>query len=152
MPDPFDMDPGDTWQMPIDLAPSTPTPVAEPPVLDSSEDSVSKASTENQPPPPETAHYDHLLLEKDSGGIEILVQMAQKGDIDPKNIDIIDACDRFLKAIAAAPRENLRRSGQIIFHASVLLRLTADALLLSTIADLDIGGAASSAGTVETNL
>lgn len=81
--------------------------------------------------------YSSLLQEKDSGGIEILVQMAQKGELDPKNINIIDATDRFLKAIAAAPRENLRRSGKIIFHASVLLRMKAEALLITKIEDLD---------------
>lgn len=92
--------------------------------------------------PPEQAGLDYglLLQEKDSGGIEILVQMAQKGELDPKNIDIIDATDRFLRAIAAAPKENLRRSGKIIFHASVLLRMKAEALLITKIEDLDLGG------------
>jgi segregation and condensation protein A len=75
-----------------------------------------------------------------SGGIEILVSMAEKGEIDPKNIDIIDICDRFLRAIAAAPKENLRQSGKIIFHASVLLRMKAEQLLIDKIEDLDIGG------------
>ncbi len=88
----------------------------------------------------ELLNYSKLLEEKDSGGIEILVQMAQKGELDPKNIDIIDATDRFLRAIAAAPKENLRRSGKIIFHASVLLRLKAEALLITKIEDLDLGG------------
>lgn len=63
------------------------------------------------------------------GAIDILVQMATKGEIDPKAIDIIDVTDRFLKAIAAAPKENLRQSGKILFHASVLLRMKAEALL-----------------------
>ncbi|MBY0357134.1 MAG: segregation/condensation protein A [Candidatus Obscuribacterales bacterium] len=77
---------------------------------------------------------------QNSGGIEILVSMAAKGEIDPKNLDIIDVTDRFLKAIAAAPKENLRQSGKIIFHASVLLRLKAEALLITRIEDLDVGG------------
>jgi segregation and condensation protein A len=55
--------------------------------------------------------------------------MSAKGEIDPKNIDIIDVTDRFLRAIAAAPKENLRQSGKILFHASVLLRMKAEALL-----------------------
>jgi segregation and condensation protein A len=66
---------------------------------------------------------------KEIGGIEILLQMAEKGEIDPKNIDIIDVTDRFLRAVAAAPKENLRQSGKIIFQASVLLRMKAEALL-----------------------
>jgi segregation and condensation protein A len=66
---------------------------------------------------------------KPVSGIEILVQMAGKNEIDPKNIDVVDVADRFLKTIAAAPKENLRQSGRILFHASVLLRLKAEALL-----------------------
>lgn len=62
-------------------------------------------------------------------GIEILVKMAEKGEIDPKNVDIVDVCDKFLKAIAATPKESLRMSGKVIFHAAVLLRMKAEALL-----------------------
>jgi segregation and condensation protein A len=69
------------------------------------------------------------------GGIEILIQMAEKGEIDAKNIDIIDVTDRFLKAIAAAPKENLRQSGKIIFQASILLRMKAEALLAAKVED-----------------
>lgn len=72
------------------------------------------------------------------GGIEILLQMAERGEIDPKNIDIIDVTDRFLKAVAAAPKENLRQSGKIIFQASVLLRLKAEALLAAKVEE-DMG-------------
>ncbi len=74
--------------------------------------------------------YDQRLEQKSEiGGIEILLQMAERGEIDPKNIEIIDVTDRFLRAVAAAPKENLRQSGKIIFQASVLLRLKAEALL-----------------------
>jgi segregation and condensation protein A len=74
------------------------------------------------------------------GGIEILLQMAERGEIDPKNIDIIDVTDRFLRAVAAAPKENLRQSGKIIFQASVLLRLKAEALLAAKVEeDLSMG-------------
>jgi segregation and condensation protein A len=63
------------------------------------------------------------------GGIEFLLKLAESGQIDPADVDIIDVTDRFLNAIAAAPKENLRQSGKVIFHASVLLRLKAEALL-----------------------
>ncbi|MBL0187215.1 MAG: segregation/condensation protein A [Candidatus Obscuribacter sp.] len=62
-------------------------------------------------------------------GIEILVKMAEKGEIDPKNVDIIDVTDRFLRTIATTPKESLRLSGKVIFHAAVLLRMKAEALL-----------------------
>ena len=54
-----------------------------------------------------------------AGGIEFIVQLAEKGEIDPKDVDIIYVTDKFLQAIAAAPKENLRQSGKVIFHASV---------------------------------
>lgn len=75
--------------------------------------------------------------EKKDGGIEILVQMAKSGEIDPKNIDIIDVTDRFLRAIAAAPKENLRQSGKTLFHASVLLRMKAEALLFASFEEFE---------------
>jgi segregation and condensation protein A len=71
------------------------------------------------------------------GGIDILVSMASKGEIDPKNIDILDVTDRFLRAIAAAPKDNLRQSGKILFHASVLLRMKAEAMLNFSLDDGD---------------
>src|SRR3974377_1170058 len=65
--------------------------------------------------------------------------MAPKGDNDPKNLDIIDVTDRFLKAITAVPKENLRQSGKIIFQASVLLRMKAEALLAAKVEEENFG-------------
>lgn len=72
-----------------------------------------------------------------ASGIEILVRLAETGEIDPKNVDIIDVTDKFLRAIAAAPKENLRQSGKILFHASVLLRMKAEALLAISATELE---------------
>ncbi|HEY9754845.1 MAG TPA: ScpA family protein [Oculatellaceae cyanobacterium] len=77
------------------------------------------------------------LTAESADGIEILVKLAAAGEFDPKNIDIIDVTDKFLKAIAAAPKENLRQSGKILFHASVLLRMKAEALLAAAVQDVD---------------
>jgi segregation and condensation protein A len=79
--------------------------------------------------PPVVSSKTAFVPTEFGGGIDVLVQMSAKGEIDPKNIDIIDVTDRFLRAIAAAPKENLRQSGKILFHASVLLRMKAEALL-----------------------
>ncbi len=87
--------------------------------------------------PSKTAGLPGPSLEAGSAdGIEILVKLAENGDIDPKNVDIIDVTDKFLRAIAAAPKENLRQSGKILFHASVLLRMKAEALLAEMSAEL----------------
>jgi segregation and condensation protein A len=77
------------------------------------------------------------LGDASSGGIEFLVKLAEAGEIDPKNVDIIEVTDRFLQAIAAAPKENLRQSGKVLFHASVLLRMKAEALLAESTAVLN---------------
>ncbi len=64
-----------------------------------------------------------------SGGLEILVQLAEKGDIDPWDIDILDVTNKYLAALDKSPRENLLNAGRAIFFASVLLRLKSDILL-----------------------
>ncbi len=64
-----------------------------------------------------------------SGGLEILVQLAEKGDIDPWDIDILEVTDKYLAALDKSPRENLLNAGRAIFFASVLLRLKSDILL-----------------------
>jgi len=68
-----------------------------------------------------------------ASGIEFLVQLAERGEIDPKDVDIIYVTDRFLQAITTQPKENLRQSGKVIFHASVLLRMKAEALLANKV-------------------
>ena len=64
-----------------------------------------------------------------SGGLEVLVQLAEKGEIDPWDIDIIEVTDKYLTALNKSPRENLLNAGRAIFFASVLLRLKSDILL-----------------------
>ncbi len=64
-----------------------------------------------------------------SGGLEILVQLAEKGEIDPWDIDIIEVTNKYLAALDKSPRENLLNAGRAIFFASVLLRLKSDILL-----------------------
>lgn len=64
-----------------------------------------------------------------SGGLEILVQLAEKGEIDPWDVDIIEVTDKYLAALDSTPRENLLNAGRAIFFASVLLRLKSEILL-----------------------
>lgn len=59
-------------------------------------------------------------------GIEILVELAQKGEIDPWNIDIMDVTDKYLATLEV--RNDLRLPGRALFYAAVLLRLKSDAL------------------------
>ncbi|WP_226481380.1 segregation and condensation protein A [Natrinema amylolyticum] len=57
--------------------------------------------------------------------VELLVQLAKDGEIDPWDIDIVDVTDTFLEAIEDA---DLRTSGRALFYASVLLRMKSDEL------------------------
>jgi len=58
--------------------------------------------------------------------IELLVRLAEEGEIDPWDIDIVRVTDKFLSEL---DRSDLRTSGRALFYASVLLRMKSDALL-----------------------
>ncbi len=58
--------------------------------------------------------------------VEVLVQLARDGEIDPWDIDIVEVTDKFL---AALDERDLRSSGRALFYASVLLRMKGDDLL-----------------------
>jgi segregation and condensation protein A len=63
---------------------------------------------------------------EDGEPIELLVQLAKDGEIDPWDIDIVRVTDKFLDEL---DRSDLRTSGRALFYASVLLRMKSDALL-----------------------
>lgn len=60
--------------------------------------------------------------------VEILVQMAERGEIDPWNINIIEVTDRFLSELERRRQLNLRLSGRTLFYASTLLRMKSEYL------------------------
>lgn len=60
--------------------------------------------------------------------VEILVQMAEKGEIDPWNIDIVEVTDRFLAELDRRRELDLRVSGRTLFYSSVLLRMKSEYL------------------------
>ncbi|ELY30854.1 chromosome segregation and condensation protein ScpA [Natrialba magadii ATCC 43099] len=57
--------------------------------------------------------------------VELLVQLAEDGEIDPWDIDVVRVTDKFLAALDDA---DLRTSGRALFYASVLLRMKSDEL------------------------
>ncbi len=61
--------------------------------------------------------------------VEILVDMASRGEIDPWNIDIVDVTDKFLKRLEELKQLELRISGRTLFYASILLRMKSEVLL-----------------------
>ncbi len=73
-------------------------------------------------------------LETGEASLDILVEMAKLGEIDPWDIDLEKITDKYLKAITKRNEERhrgdetLREAGQAIFYASVLLRMKSDIL------------------------
>jgi segregation and condensation protein A len=60
--------------------------------------------------------------------IEILAQMAEHGEIDPWNIDLVEVTDRFLAELKRRHELDLRISGRTLFYSSVLLRMKSEYL------------------------
>jgi segregation and condensation protein A len=61
-------------------------------------------------------------------GIEILLRLAEKGEIDPWDVDIVEVTDRALADLDATDRHDLRLCGRALHCATILLRLKADAM------------------------
>jgi len=59
----------------------------------------------------------------DEEPIEILAGMAERGEVDPWNIDIVEVTDRFLNELERRRQLDLRISGRTLFYAAILLRL-----------------------------
>ena len=58
--------------------------------------------------------------------VELLVQLAEEGEIEPWDIDIVAVTDAFLSKLEST---DLRTSARALFYASVLLRMKGDELL-----------------------
>jgi segregation and condensation protein A len=58
--------------------------------------------------------------------VELLVTLAEEGEIEPWDIDIVAVTDAFLDRLDAT---DLRTSGRALFYASVLLRMKSDVRL-----------------------
>jgi segregation and condensation protein A len=58
--------------------------------------------------------------------VEVLVRLAEEGDIEPWDIDVVEVTDAFLSHL---DESDLRTSGRALFYASVLIRMKSEALL-----------------------
>ena len=61
-------------------------------------------------------------------GIEILVNMAKRQELDPWNINIVDVTDKYLHHLLELKQSNLRLTGRTLLFAAILLRLKSDIL------------------------
>jgi segregation and condensation protein A len=76
--------------------------------------------------PDEAAGTESETDEEEVEPVEVIVQLADDGEIDPWDIDVVEVTDKFLDHIDDA---DLRTSGRVLFYASVLIRMKSDAML-----------------------
>ncbi|HWQ65579.1 MAG TPA: ScpA family protein [Methanospirillum sp.] len=60
--------------------------------------------------------------------VEILVHLAERGEIDPWHVNIIEVTDRFFAEMEHLRTLDLRVSGRTLFYAATLLRIKSDYL------------------------
>jgi segregation and condensation protein A len=72
--------------------------------------------------------------------VEILVAMAERGEIDPWNIDIIEVTDRFLNELERRRELNLQVSGRTLFYAATLIRMKSEQLVVLEPPEIDSEG------------
>ena len=70
---------------------------------------------------------DDAATDEEVEPVEILVQLAEEGAIEPWDIDIVRVTDAFLRKLDEV---DLRTTGRALFYASVLLRMKSDELLV----------------------
>ena len=69
-----------------------------------------------------------LVKEAEVDGIEILVNMANQGKIDPWNVNIVDVTDKYLMHLFQSKAQNLRLTGRTLLFAAILLKLKSNVL------------------------
>jgi segregation and condensation protein A len=76
---------------------------------------------------PTVDDYEEVAVDDDEvEPVELLVQLAEEGEIEPWDIDVVAVTDAFLDRLEET---DLRTSGRALFYASVLLRMKSDVLL-----------------------
>ena len=68
------------------------------------------------------------VKEAEVDGIEILVNMAKQGKIDPWNVNIVDVTDKYLTHLFQSKAQNLRMTGRTLLFAAILLKLKSNVL------------------------
>jgi len=71
---------------------------------------------------------ENFVQEAEVDGIEILVNMAKQGKIDPWNVNIVDVTDKYLMHLFQSKAQNLRLTGRTLLFAAILLKLKSNVL------------------------
>lgn len=75
----------------------------------------------------------------DDSSLDILVEMAKHGEINPWDVDLEKVTSKYLQFVSSNKGDNLKEAGRAIFYASVLLRMKSDFLLEESNDALRIG-------------
>ena len=75
-----------------------------------------------------TAKQEEYVQEAEVDGIEIRVDMAKPGKIDPWNVDIVEVTDKYLMHLFQSKAQNLRLTGRTLLFAAILLKLKSNVL------------------------
>ncbi len=67
--------------------------------------------------------------------IALLIDLAQRGEINPWDVQVIEVFDRCLSELASRNQQDLSRSGQAFLYASMLVLLKADSLVAASAED-----------------
>ena len=70
-----------------------------------------------------TAATEKTQARQQTEPVDVLVEMAREGEIDPWDIDIVDVTDKFLERLEEG---DLLRTGRALLYASILLRMKSD--------------------------
>ena len=76
----------------------------------------------------EGSNNSAIVKEAEVDGIEILVNMAKQGKIDPWNVDIVEVTDKYLTHLFQSKAQNLRLTGRTLLFAAILLKLKSNVL------------------------
>ena len=69
-----------------------------------------------------------VVKEAEVDGIELLVNMAKQGKIDPWNVDIVEVTDKYLTHLFQSKAQNLKLTGRTLLFAAILLKLKSNIL------------------------
>ena len=78
-----------------------------------------------------------FVQEAEVDGIEILVNMAKQGKIDPWNVDIVEVTDKYLMHLFQSMAQNLRLTGRTLLFAAILLKLKSNVLVGIDVLDFE---------------
>ena len=130
MADPSEHESGKNLLVPSKEQPDI--PVSDDTIKNESGNAIEKPSVPQESEKQESEKIDPTLQCMVEDPVEILVGLAERGEIDPWNINIIEVTDRFLSELERCRQLNLQVSGRTLFYAATLLRMKSEHLELSS--------------------